>query len=159
MSSQNLLSSATPKVPWSVLTVINPPLLTVSENKLESYRKRKHQLLKWAYQTACEQVYSARFWLTSDVGGPSSPWWCRPWAGGPEWYKKWHWTQGPVERQKEGEGEQGSQDCKGLVHQLRQCAWFNGRSPKPAGLGLNEHEIKLDSLNVADSWGRLRSQW
>ena len=31
-------------------------------------------------------------------------------------------SQGSVEEQEEGEYEQGSQDCKGLVHQLRQCA-------------------------------------
>ena len=30
--------------------------------------------------------------------------------------------QGPVEEQKEGEHEQGSQDHEGLVHPLRQCA-------------------------------------
>ena len=62
-------------------------------------------------------------------------------------------SQGPVEGQKEGEDEQGSQDRKGLVHQLRQCACSNGSSPTPAGLGLNEHVIKPDSLNVADNGG------
>ncbi|CAO2584988.1 hypothetical protein LEMLEM_LOCUS3409 [Lemmus lemmus] len=31
-------------------------------------------------------------------------------------------SQGPVEEQKEGEDEQGSQDHEGLVHPLKQCA-------------------------------------
>ena len=62
-------------------------------------------------------------------------------------------SQGPVEEQKEGEYKQGSQDHKGLVHPLRQCARSNGSSPNPAGLGLNEHVIKLDPLNVADNEG------
>ena len=59
--------------------------------------------------------------------------------------------QGPVEEQKEGEDEQGSLDCKGFVHPLRQSACSNGSSPNPAGPGLNEHTIKPDSLNVADN--------
>ena len=62
-------------------------------------------------------------------------------------------SQGPVEEQKKGEDEQGSQDHEWLVHPLRQCARSNGSSPNPAGLGLNEHVIKPDSLNVADKWG------
>ena len=62
-------------------------------------------------------------------------------------------SQGPVERQKEGEDEQGSQDHEGLVHQLRQCACSIGSSPNPAGPGLNEHVIKPDSLIVADNGG------
>ena len=68
-------------------------------------------------------------------------------------------SQGPVEEQKEGEDEQGSQDREGLVHQLRQCACSNGSSPNPAGPGLNEHVIKPDSLIVADNGGWLRSHW
>ena len=62
-------------------------------------------------------------------------------------------SQGPVERQKEGEDEQGSLDHDGLVHQLRQCACSNGSSPNPAGLGLSKHVIKLDPLIVADNGG------
>ena len=62
-------------------------------------------------------------------------------------------SQGPVEEQKEGEDEQGSQDYKGLVHPLRQCACSNGSPPRPAGRGLNEHAIKLDSLNVTENGG------
>ena len=62
-------------------------------------------------------------------------------------------SQGPVEGQKEGEDEQGSQDRKGLVHPLRQSACSNGSSPNPAGLGLNERVIKPDSLIVADNGG------
>ena len=62
-------------------------------------------------------------------------------------------SHGPVERQKEGEDEQGSQDRKGLVHPLRQSACSNGSSPNPAGLGLNEHVIKPDSLTVVDNGG------
>ena len=42
-------------------------------------------------------------------------------------------SQGPVEEQKEGEDEQGSQDHEGLVHPLRQCACSNGA-----------HQIQLD---------------
>ena len=61
--------------------------------------------------------------------------------------------QGPVEEPKEGKDEQRSLDCEGLVHPLRQCACSNGSSPYPGGLGLNEHEINLDSLNVADNGG------
>ena len=57
----------------------------------------------------------------------------------------------PVEEQKEGVDKQGSQDCKGLVHPLRQCACSNGSSTNPAGTALNQHVIKLDSLNVADN--------
>ena len=62
-------------------------------------------------------------------------------------------SQGPVERQKEGEDEQGSQDREGLVHQMTQCACSSGSSLNPAGPGLNEHAIKPDSLNVADKGG------
>ena len=62
-------------------------------------------------------------------------------------------SQGPVEEQKEGEYEQGSQDHEGLVHPLRQCSCSNGSSPNPARLGLNEYVIKLDSLNVANNGG------
>ena len=68
-----------------------------------------------------------------------------------------HWStglssQGPNEEQKEGEHEQGSQDHEGCVHPLRQWDRSN-RSPRPVGMGLMEHVIKLDSLNVADSGG------
>ena len=59
--------------------------------------------------------------------------------------------QGPVEEQTKGEYEQRSQDHEGLIHPLRQCTRTNGNSPKPTGLGLNEHVIKLDPLNVADN--------
>ena len=62
-------------------------------------------------------------------------------------------SQGPVEEQKEGEDEQGSLDLEGLVQPLRQCACSNGSLPNPAGLGLNEHMIKLDSLNKAENGG------
>ena len=62
-------------------------------------------------------------------------------------------SQGPVEEQKEGEGEQGSQDHKELIHPLRQCAFSNVSSPNPAGPRLNEHVIKPDSLNVAANGG------
>ena len=55
--------------------------------------------------------------------------------------------------EKEGEDEQRSQDHEGLVHQLRQCTCSNGSSPKPAGLGLNEHVIKPVSLIVAANRG------
>ena len=61
--------------------------------------------------------------------------------------------QGPVEGQKEGKDEQGSLDYKGLVHPLRHCTCFNGSSSNPGGPGLNEHEIKPNSLNVADNGG------
>ena len=62
-------------------------------------------------------------------------------------------SQDPLERQKEGEDEHGSQDHEGLFHQLRQCAYSNGSSPNPVGLGLNKHVIKPDSLIVADNGG------
>ena len=73
-----------------------------------------------------------------------------------------HWStglssQGPNEEQ-EGEHGRGSQDHEGCVYSLRQWDRSNGRSPRPVGLGLMEHVIKLDSLNVADNEGRLRSQ-
>ena len=60
-----------------------------------------------------------------------------------------HWStglssQGPNEEQKEGEHEQGSQDHEGCIHPLRR--WD---SPRQAGLGMMEHVIKLDTLNVA----------
>ena len=57
---------------------------------------------------------------------------------------------GPIEGQKEEEDEQGSQDCKGLVHLMRQSACPNGSPPNLAGLGLNDHVIKPDSLNGED---------
>ena len=44
----------------------------------------------------------------------------------------------------------GSQDREGCVHPLIQGDWSNESSPRPAGLGLNEHVIKPNSLNVAD---------
>ena len=59
-------------------------------------------------------------------------------------------SQGSVERQ-EGEDEQGSQDCKELVHSLRQCACSNGSTPNSAKPGLNELVIKPDPLIVADN--------
>ena len=62
-------------------------------------------------------------------------------------------SQGPVEDQKEGEDEKGSQDRWELVYPLRQCACSNGSSPNPAEPGLNEHVIKSNSLNVADKGG------
>ena len=64
-----------------------------------------------------------------------------------------HWSTGlsslgPNEEQKEGERELGSQDHKGCVHPLR---WRG--SPRPAGLGVMEHVIKMDTLNVAGNEG------
>ena len=66
-----------------------------------------------------------------------------------------HWStglspQGPNEERKEGEHEKGSQDREGCVHPLIQGDLSNESSPRPAVLGLNEHVIKPDSLNVAD---------
>ena len=66
-----------------------------------------------------------------------------------------HWStglspQGPNEEQKERELEQGNQDHEGCAHPLIQGDWSNESSPRPAELGLNEHVIKPDSLNVAD---------
>ena len=66
--------------------------------------------------------------------------------------------QGPNEEQKEGEHEKGCQDREECVHPLIHGDWSNESSPRPAGLGLNEHVIKPDSLNVADNEGWLRSQ-
>ena len=63
-------------------------------------------------------------------------------------------SQGPNGELKEGEHEQGSQDRDGWMHPLRQCAISNGSSRNQAGPGLNEHVIKLDSLNVAANGGR-----
>ena len=65
-----------------------------------------------------------------------------------------HWStglspQGPNEEQKEGDHEKGSQDCEGCIHPLIQGDLSKESSPRPAGLGLNEHVIKPDSLNVA----------
>ena len=56
--------------------------------------------------------------------------------------------QGPVERQKEGEDKQGSQDHEGFVPQLRQCSYSKGNSPNP--VGLKKHVIKPDFLIVAN---------
>ena len=69
-----------------------------------------------------------------------------------------HWStglssQGPNEEQKEGECKQGNQDREGCVHPLRQWDRSNERSPRPVGMVLIEHVIKLDSLNVADGEG------
>ena len=46
-------------------------------------------------------------------------------------------------------GQRGSTESL----RLRQCACSNDSSPNPAGLVLNEHVIKPDSLNVADNGG------
>ena len=62
-------------------------------------------------------------------------------------------SQGPNEEQKEGEHEQGSQDREGCIHPLRWWDRSNGRSPRTVGMGLMEHVIKPDSLNVADDGG------
>ena len=64
-----------------------------------------------------------------------------------------HWStglspQGPNEEKKEGEHEKGSQDREGCVHPLIQGDGSNERSPRSAGLELNEHVIKPDSLIV-----------
>ena len=69
-----------------------------------------------------------------------------------------HWStglssQGPNEEQKEGEHEQGSQDHEGCVHPLRWWDESNGSSPRPDGLGVMEHVIKLDTLYVAVNEG------
>ena len=69
-----------------------------------------------------------------------------------------HWStglsfQGPNGEQKEGKHEQGSQDREGCIHPLRWWDRSNGSSPWPAGLGLINHVIKPDSLNVAGSEG------
>ena len=69
-----------------------------------------------------------------------------------------HWStglssQGPNEEQKEGKHEQGSQDHEGCVHPLRHWDGSNGSSPRPGGLGVMEHVIKLDTLNVASNEG------
>ena len=69
-----------------------------------------------------------------------------------------HWSprlssQGPNEKQKKGKHEQGSQDHEGYVHPLRHWDGSNGSSPRPAGLGVMEHVIKLDTLNVAGNEG------
>ena len=66
-----------------------------------------------------------------------------------------HWStglspQGPNEEQKEGEHEEGNQDRKGCIHPLIPGDRLNESSPRPAGLGLKELVIKLESLNVAD---------
>ena len=42
---------------------------------------------------------------------------------------------------------------EGCVHPLRQWDRSNGRAPRLVGLGLMEHVIKPDSLNVADGGG------
>ena len=65
-----------------------------------------------------------------------------------------HWSTGlspqaPNEEQKEGKHEKGSQDCEGCYHPLIPGDGSNERSPRPVGLGLNEHVIKPESLNVA----------
>ena len=57
--------------------------------------------------------------------------------------------------QKEGEQEKGKQDREGCVHPLKQGDWSGGSSPGPAGLGLKEHVIGPDSLNVAN----MRADW
>ena len=69
-----------------------------------------------------------------------------------------HWSiglssQGPNEERKEGKHEQGSQDHEGYVHALRRWDRSNESSPRPVGMGLMEHVIKPDSLNVADGGG------
>ena len=66
-----------------------------------------------------------------------------------------HWStglspQGPDEEQKEREREEGNQDRVGGVHPLIKGDGSNESSPRPTRLGLNEHVIKPDSLNVVD---------
>ncbi|KAH0503434.1 Girdin [Microtus ochrogaster] len=67
-----------------------------------------------------------------------------------------HWStgqkfQGPNQEQKEREHKQGTQDREGCTHTLRQWGCSIRISPRPAGLGLKKHEIKPDSLNIADN--------
>ena len=52
-----------------------------------------------------------------------------------------------------GEHEQESQDREGCVYPLRRWDRSNGSSPRPAGLGVMEHVINLDSLNVTVNEG------
>ena len=71
-----------------------------------------------------------------------------------DWGRDPHWStglspQGLNEEQKEGEHEQERQDHEECVHPLIQGDWSNESSPRPVGLGLNEHVIQPDSLNVA----------
>ena len=58
---------------------------------------------------------------------------------------------GPNQEQKERENEQGTQDCKGCTHTLREWRCSIGNSPRPAGLGLKKPRIKPDSLNIVDN--------
>ena len=69
-----------------------------------------------------------------------------------------HWStglssQGPYEEQKKVEHEQRSQDREGCVHPLRRWDGSNGRSPRPARLGVMENVIKMDTLNVTGNEG------
>ena len=47
------------------------------------------------------------------------------------------------------------------VHPLTRWDWSNGGSPRPAGLGVMEHVIKIDPLSVAvnEDWLRSQGQW
>ena len=54
------------------------------------------------------------------------------------------------DRDRDPHWSTGSQDSEGCIHPLIQGDLLNESSPRPAGLGLNEHLIKPDSLNVAD---------
>ena len=56
--------------------------------------------------------------------------------------------QGPNEEQKEEEHEKGNKDCEGCDHPLIQRDGSNESLPRRVGLGLNEHVIQPDSLNV-----------
>lgn len=47
---------------------------------------------------------------------------------------------------------------QGVCLPMEMVGLSNKSSPRPAGIGLKEHVIKLDSLDVADNEGKLRSQ-
>ena len=71
-----------------------------------------------------------------------------------DWDRDPHWStglspQGLNEEQKEEEHEQERQYREECVHPLIQGDWSKESSPRPIGLGLNEHVIQPDSLNVA----------
>ena len=47
----------------------------------------------------------------------------------------------------------GGRDREGCFHPLIQGDWSDGSSPRPAVLGVMEHVIKMDTLNVAGNEG------
>ena len=60
-----------------------------------------------------------------------------------------HWTEPPKVQMRSRRMKKMTKDCEGCYHPLIQGVRSNESLPRAVGLGLNEHVIQPDSLNVA----------